>query len=265
MNHPTRSAAGAQRPPVRTIALMIPTLNEIDGLRVTLPQIDRSLFDEIVVVDGRSTDGTIEFCRENGLTVIIQPRIGMPDAEEAAFKTLKSDAFVLYTPDGNSMADLLPQLCEHLRAGYDMVIASRYLGEATSEDDDVFTGFGNSMFTGIINLLFGARYTDALVGMRAYRADAVRKMRLVGMGEENFVRRKFWRTNSWEVGSTIRAARLGLRTLEIPGPEPKRIGGVRKLSVIKNGMSCATQILLDFLLFRPGAAERDNGGTGHRA
>lgn len=256
LNHPIRALSGAPRPPVGTIALMIPTLNEIDGLRVTLPQIDRSLFDEIIVVDGGSTDGTIEFCRESGLTVILQPKIGLPDAEEAAFKLLHSDAFILYTPDGNSLASLLPELCARLREGYDMVIASRYLGDATSEDDDVLTGLGNGMFTRIINVLFRAHYTDALVGMRAYRADAVCAMHLVGMAEENWVRRKFWLTNSWEVASTIRAARLGLRTLEIPGPEPKRIGGVRKLSVFKNGMCCAVQILLDLLFFRREGGER---------
>ncbi len=237
------------RPPVKSVALLIPTLNEIDGLRVTLPQIDRSLFAEIIVADGNSTDGTIEFCREQGLQVVIQPGIGVPDAEECAFKLLKSDAVITYTPDGNSLASLLPKMCELLKQDYDMVIASRYKDEATSEDDDFLTGIGNAGFTTVVNLLFRARYTDTLVGLRGYRSDAVRKMRLVGIGEENWLRRRFFQMNSWELGSSIRAARLKLKVVEIPGPEPKRIGGERKMSILKNGTGAVLQILNDFFCF----------------
>ncbi len=239
----------SSRAPVQTVALMIPTLNEIEGLRVTLPEIDRSLFSEIIVTDGGSTDGTVEFCREQGLTVVRQPGRGVPDAEECAFKLLKSDAFILYTPDGNSLASLLPRMCELIRQDYDMVIASRYKDGATSDDDDFLTGIGNAAFTAAVNLLFRANYTDSLVGLRAYRCDAITKMRLVGIAEENWLRRRFFQMNSWELGSATRAARLKLKVVEIPGPEPKRIGGVRKLSVLKNGTGAALQILNDFFCF----------------
>jgi Glycosyltransferases involved in cell wall biogenesis len=237
------------RPAVESIALMIPTLNEIDGLRVTLPEIDRSLFSEIIVTDGGSTDGTVEFCREQGLQVVIQPGRGVPDAEECAFKLLKSDAVITYTPDGNSLASLLPRMCELLRQDYDMVIASRYKDDATSEDDDFVTSIGNAGFTAAVNVLFRAKYTDSMVGLRGYRCDAVRKMRLVGIAEENWLRRRFFQMNSWELGSSMRAARLKLKVVEIPGPEPKRIGGDRKMSVIKNGTGAALQVLNDFFCF----------------
>ncbi len=234
-----------------TFCLLVPTLNEIDGMRAVMPHVDRSLFKEILVVDGGSTDGTVEYCHQHGLTILKQPNKGLPDAEEYAFKHVKSDALILFTPDGNSKADLLPVLIHKLSEGYDMVIASRYLGGAKSEDDDVMTAFGNWMFTAMINLLFHAKYTDTLVGLRAYRCNAMRIMQLPGMTEATPLRAHYPLMNSWETGASIRAARLKLRVVEIPGDEPKRIGGVRKMRVIQNGLGTLFQIIYDFLFFHP--------------
>jgi glycosyltransferase involved in cell wall biosynthesis len=234
-----------------SFCLLIPTLNEINGLRKILPQLDRSLCKEIIVVDGGSTDGTIEFCREQGLTVLRQLNHGLPDAEEYAFQYITADAMILFTPDGNSLPELLAPLCNKLSEGYDMVIVSRYLGGAKSEDDDTFTGFGNWMFTWMINLLFGGCYTDTLVGFRAYTTNAIRQMDLPGMVQKSRLRQRYWWLNSWEAGSSIRAARLNLKVTEIPGDEPKRIGGVRKMTVIRNGFGTLFQILYDFFFFHP--------------
>jgi glycosyltransferase involved in cell wall biosynthesis len=228
----------------------MPTINEIEGMRWSVPKIDRSLFKEIIVVDGGSDDGTVEYARDQGLIVLHQPGKGLTDAEEYAFSKTTADAVILFTPDGNSLPEVLPALCRKLREGYDMVIVSRYLGNARSDDDDAMTAVGNWVFTRIVNLLFRAHYTDVLVGLRGYTCDAVRRMRLPGIANTPF-RRWFLRMNSWETGSSIRAARLKLRVAEIPGDEPKRIGGVRKLSIVRNGLGVAAQITSEFLFFRP--------------
>jgi glycosyltransferase involved in cell wall biosynthesis len=223
---------------------------------VILPKVDRSLFEQIVVVDGGSTDGTIEFCREQGLQVLIQPGRGVPDAEAHAFRHLTTDAMILFTPDGNSLPDLLPELCDRLEDGCDIVVASRYCGGARSDDDDAFTGLGNRLFTALVNVLFRARFTDVLVGLRAYRCDVIRRMNLPDMTDEFWLRRRWFYMNSWELAASIRAARLGLRVVEIPGTEPARIGGVRKLSIVRNGLGGLVQIVHDFVRFRPRAGVR---------
>jgi hypothetical protein len=150
------------------------------------------------------------------------------------------------TPDGNSLPELNPLLAEKVAEGYDMVIASRYLGSARSEDDDIFTGFGNKLFTFMINLLFGGKYTDTLVGLRAYRRDAIDKMRLCGQEKQGWLRGNFLRMCSWEVCASIRAAKLKLKVYEIPGDEPKRIGGARKMSIIKNGFGILFEVTEEF-------------------
>lgn len=241
-----------------SFCLLIPTLNEVIGLREILPQIDRSLFKEIIVVDGNSTDGTPKYCLEQGLTVLQQPGKGVPDAEEYGFLNSKSDVIITFTPDGNSLPELLPLICEKMKDGNDMVIVSRYADGAKSYDDDFFTSIGNFAFTSTVNILFNARYTDVLVGYRAYTRSAVERMKLVGMDDENFLRKKFYHLNSWETGSSIRAARTKLKVVEIPGDEPKRIGGVRKMSIIYNGLGTLFQIIYDFLFFIPNHSRISN-------
>ena len=63
---------------------------------------------------------------------------------------------------------MLPRLIDKMREGYDMVIGSRYLDGAVSEDDDIVTAFGNWLFTRTVNLLYGARYSDVMVIYRAF-------------------------------------------------------------------------------------------------
>ena len=54
------------------VTLFIPTKNEIDGMKAIMPRIDRTWVDEVLVVDGSSTDGTYEYCIENNWPVITQ-------------------------------------------------------------------------------------------------------------------------------------------------------------------------------------------------
>jgi glycosyltransferase involved in cell wall biosynthesis len=241
----------AASPSSLKVTLVIHTKNEIDGMREIFPKIDRSLFHEIILADASSTDGTLDYARQHDIKVVIQPGKGIADASEAVFRVFTGDIFLQFTPDGNSLPELLKPLIDKMREGYDMVIVSRYLAGAKSEDDDFLTGIGNWFFTSLINLLFRTRYTDSLVGYRAYTRSAIEKMKLMEQTQQNWFRRRFRYMNFWEVGSVVRAPRVGLRTAEIPGDEPKRIGGVRKLSIIKNGLGALLQILWDFFTFWP--------------
>lgn len=233
-----------------SVTIIIGTLNEIDGMKWFMPNLKKEWYDELIIVDGGSTDGTIEFCKANGYPVFVQPGRGLPNAYDDAFKRSTKSIIVTVTPDGNSLPEFIPQLIENIRQGYDMVIASRYLGTARSEDDDVFTAFGNRLFTSMINFMFRAHYTDTLVGLRAYRRQAIEAMRLCGQDEQGWLKKRFFEMNSWETGASIRAAKLKLKVSEIPADEPRRIGGKRKLSIIKNGLGVLFQILHEYIIGR---------------
>lgn len=145
------------------VTLLILTLNEIEGVRVIMPRIKREWCSQILMLDGGSTDGTIEYAKEHGYEIYIQKRKGFRYAYIEALPLIKGDVVITFSPDGNSIPELIPTLIDKVKEGYDIVLASRYCDGAKSEDDDIITAFGNWLFTRTINLLHGGHYTDALV------------------------------------------------------------------------------------------------------
>jgi glycosyltransferase involved in cell wall biosynthesis len=217
--------------------LLMPTLNEIEALRVIVPQIQREWVDEIIVIDGGSTDGTVAFMLSCGLRVESQSKRGFGQGMLQGMQLAKGDIIVEFMTDGSAIPADIPRLIAKVREGYDLVIGSRYLADATSDDDDRVTSLGNWLFTTAVNVLFGTRYTDALNGFRAYRRSAA-----IGLG--------FDATGlSWPCQSSIRFARAGLRVSEIPACEPRRIGGVRKMKPLKTGWEISKLIVRDFFTF----------------
>jgi glycosyltransferase involved in cell wall biosynthesis len=229
--------------------LLIPTINEIDGMRVIMPRIKRDWCDQIIILDGRSTDGTIEYAREQGFLTVIQQESGLRHGYMEAMPYVTGDVLITFSPDGNSVPELIPPLIEKMRQGHDMVIVSRYAEGAKSEDDDYLTSFGNWLFNKLINLFFHAKYTDAMVIFRAYRTNLVYELNLDK--DSSYRPEKWFDTKvSWEPLLSIRGAKQRLKIAEIPGDEPPRIGGKRKLLPFRWGATFLMQIFIEFFSWR---------------
>ena len=232
------------------VTLVVPTWNEIEGMKAIMPQIRREWVDQIIILDGGSTDGTIEWARDNGYEVHVQTEPGIRQAYMEVLPKVRGDVILTFSPDGNSIPDLLPDLIAKIDEGYDMVIASRYLPPAKSADDDWITAFGNWLFTKTVNVLHGGRYTDAMVIYRAYRTRLVSELEL---DQDRWYRTPEWLFRcriSWEPLRSVRAARRRLKVAEIPGDEPPRLGGERKLRILRWGASYYFQFIRDFLFWR---------------
>ena len=228
--------------------LLIPTLNEIVGMKVIMPQIRREWVDQILILDGQSTDGTAEYARYEGYEVYVQKERGIRQGYKEVWPLIRGDVVITFSPDGNSVVDRLPPLIEIMKKGYDMVIVSRYARGAKSDDDDILTGFGNWMFTTVTNLLHGGKFTDVMVMYRAYRTNLVHELGLYQDSPHRIPEKLFGTRISWEPLLSARAARYRLKLAEIPGDEPARIGGERKLQMWRWGAAYMFQIVTEIFL-----------------
>ncbi|MBI1900167.1 MAG: glycosyltransferase [Planctomycetia bacterium] len=224
------------------VTLLALTLNEIDGVRAIMPRIPRECFHQILILDGGSTDGTVEWARDAGYSVYVQKRRGIRFAYLEALPMIEGDAIVTISPDGNCDPAVLPRLVDKLREGYDLIIGSRYMKGVRSEDDDLVTAFGNWLFTRTVNLLYGAAYSDVMVIYRAFTKSLIYELGLDKDTSYTLPEKLFRTVISWEPLMSVRAAKYRKRIGEVPAGEPKRIGGERKLQVFRWGAAYYFQI-----------------------
>ena len=218
-------------------------------MKAILPTLPQSLFDQILIVDGGSTDGSVGWAKQQGFEVYEQKKVGLRHAYIEAWSLIRGDYVVTFSPDANCKPDDLTPLVQKLREGYDMVIASRYLEGARSYDDGPITALGNRLFTRLINTFHGGHYSDAMTLFRGYRTSLFTELGL-HLERSYWVERFFFTVVGIEPLLSIRAARAGKKISEIPSDEPKRIYGERKLQIFRWGSAYLSQVLLEWV--KPG-------------
>ena len=219
-------------------ALIILTFNEIDGVKELLPKIDKNWIDEILVVDGGSTDGTIDECEKMGFSVFIQKTKGHGGAILTGVQQTTSENIILFGPDGNHEVEEIPRLIEKIKEGYDQVIISRFGKGSVNLDAGILETFGNKMFTAIVNILFGGNLTDTLNESRIITRKAFMEL--------NF--------DAFDMTSTqqmsIRGLKRKQKITEIVGNEGERIGGTRKMRPFYVGKLLSEQIIKEFIFWK---------------
>jgi hypothetical protein len=128
---------------------------------------------------------------------------------------------------------------------YDLIIGSRYLPGVFSEDDDLITSLGNKIFNFLARVLFGSNLTDVMVIYRLLRTDLPQKLDLFNEKNYAFFERVLYTKISWEPLMSIRAINRNMKVGEIPAGEPARMGGTRKLQIIRWGAAYLGQFILE--------------------
>ncbi len=214
------------------VSLIVFTLNEIEGVKVIMPKIKKEWCDQILFVDGGSTDGTIEYLKENKYDYFIQREKGMSAAFKEAVPKTTGDIVIMFAPDGNSITETIPELSDKIiNQGYDISIGSRYFNGIKSDDDDMVTRFGNWMFTSLFNFFFKTNFADVLNMYRAYKRDWL----IQHVNDTDSL--------SWGTSLLATAVRENLMIIEVASYEPARIGGSRKMSPLVNGFSELCMVL----------------------
>ena len=216
------------------------TLDEIEGVSVIMPQVKKEWAEQIIFVDGGSTDGTVEKAKELGFEVIHQQNKNKGEGNACRIGTdaTQSDYVMFFSPDGNDLPEDIPKLIEKTKEGYDVVHISRFGKNSASYDANWLERFGNNMFTFLVNTFFGSNYSDALNGFRV-------------------IKREIWdelNTDAQylniEQQTCIRLAKRKIPIYEIESREPDRIGGERKMRPLTVGAQLSYQIIKEFIFWK---------------
>lgn len=117
------------------ISLCLLTWNELHGCEQDIPRLPRESFFEIFALDGGSTDGTVEYLLESGITVVPQARRSYNAAYREALQHFRGDAIIFYHPKGTVDVLSLASVIQSIEAGNDLVITSRMLTNSVNEED----------------------------------------------------------------------------------------------------------------------------------
>jgi glycosyltransferase involved in cell wall biosynthesis len=200
------------------VAVTIPVLNEEDSIGAVVRSIPRVLVDRVIVADGGSHDDTRAEAQRAGAEVIETGRGYGRACFLATVRATDADVMVYMDGDGADDPASIAALLEPIRAGtHDFVIGSRVRG-AREPGSMAWHQVGAGLVAGYgMRMTCGVRYTD----MCAFRA--IRRGALIALGMREM-------TYGWNIEMQMRAARAGLRILEIPVPYRCRIGGESKVA-----------------------------------
>ncbi len=218
-----------------SVAVVIPAFNEAESIAAVIGELPRDIVGRVIVVDGGSGDGTPERARRAGAEVITIGRGYGRACLAGAQAADTADIVVFMDGDGADDPAAIAPMVAALRSGNnDFVIGSRARGErerGSMASHQILAGLAAGA---LIKLLYGVRYTD----MCAFRA--LRRDTLLALGMREM-------TYGWNLEMQMRAARAGLRILELPVAYRRRIGGESKVAGSLSGsLRAGLRILATF-------------------
>jgi len=223
-----------------SVSVVIPTLNEAANIALVLSRVPKWV-KEVIVVDGRSTDGTVDValsCRPD-VRVVMEYQRGKGAALRTGFAAATGDIIVMIDADGSTEPEEIGLFVRYLRDGADFVKGSRFMQGAGTEDISPLRSLGNGFFTLLVKALFGGKFTDLCYGFCAFWRDLVPLLELDGTGFEI------------ETMLNIKALRIGCRIVELPSFEAQRIHGESNLRAFPDGFRVLRTIFTERLRSRP--------------
>lgn len=222
------------------ISVVIPAKNEQQNIAAMIRAV-KPYADEVVVIDGHSTDSTREVSQEEGAAVFLDDGMGKGAGIRRAIEVVTGDVIVFIDADGSHDASDIPALVKPIVENEaDLVVASRMTGgsdELHSTFGEAIRLFGSTLINLAINYRLNVRITDAQNGFRAIRKSTAEALKLEEHG------------TTIEQEMLIKTIRKGFRNAEIPGHEYRRVYGTSSINVRRTGpryvYSCLKYLFFD--------------------
>jgi glycosyltransferase involved in cell wall biosynthesis len=218
------------------VSVVIPAKNEAANIGWVLERLP-ALVDEVVLVDGRSSDGTVEAARavRPDIVFVSEMRPGKGAALRAGVEAATGSYVVILDADGSMDPLEIPYYLARLNEGHDLAKGSRFLPGAGTADMTQLRMVGNRGLLGLANALFRTAHTDLCYGFAAFRREAFLGLDLTADGFEI------------EAQLFLRAARKGLRVVEVSSFESERRAGNSNLNTFRDGWRVLRTILVERL------------------
>jgi glycosyltransferase involved in cell wall biosynthesis len=227
------------------VSVVIPTYNEAKNLPHVFGLLPDDLH-EVIVVDGRSVDDTIEVARSLRPDVVIvrQNRIGKGNAMACGFAAVTGDIVVMLDADGSADPREIERYVAALVDGADFAKGTRFASGGGSADITKVRAWGNRWLNRIANTLFGTRYTDLCYGYNAFWAHCLPALELDERDRGSSA--KLW-GDGFEIETLIntRIAKAGLRITEVPSYEAERIHGQSNLNTWRDGLRVLRALVVE--------------------
>lgn len=225
------------------ISLCLIVYNELKGCQLDIKKLPKNYFNEIIAIDGGSTDGTIKFLKKNKIKVYKQKLPGLNNAYILANKVCKNDYIISFFPKGNLSINDLYKFQQYFDLGYDLVIASRKIKNAKDEEDGKLL---KPRKWGVLILAYFSFYIwsskfqknkilikDILHGFKGWKKEAFNKLKIVDVGN-----------CSIDIQMVIRSYKLDLPLIEFPIKEKPRSYGESHFKILPTAFK-----ILKYLLF----------------
>ncbi|MEV6206724.1 glycosyltransferase family 2 protein [Kitasatospora sp. NPDC051914] len=232
-----------------TVSLVVPAHNEARNIPWVFEQIPRCV-DEVILVDGSSSDATLAMARHCLPTVrnVQQTAPGKGNALRTGFAAATGEYIVMMDADGSMWPGEIPHYLHFLDNGYDFVKGSRCIAGGGSLDLTRIRALGNRALIAVVNRLYHTVLTDLCYGYCAFNRNFLDELRLRSSGFEI------------EAEMIAHALRSGLRIAEVPSLELPRRSGRSHLHAVSDGR----RVLRTLIAERPGARSAAPVAVGER-
>ena len=217
-----------------SVSVVLPTLNEAENLPHVFDRMPQQV-GEVIVVDGHSTDGTVDVVRQlwPDAVILSQTGSGKGDALRQGFRAATGDIIVMLDADGSTDPAEIPRFVAALLTGADFAKGTRFVTGGGSSDITWARRMGNRVLSVMVNLLWRVDYSDLCYGYNAFWSHCLDVVApdCRGFEVETFI--------------NIRAATSKLKVVEVPSFEASRRNGLSNLDARRDGMRVLRTIIAE--------------------